>query len=169
MKLMKFLFLFAVSVLMFSCKGNPDNNVYGEKAEFSHYEAQGAGKEVKSVYDSTVLLKPTWSQAHVMASHRADNWVWKFAQIVLLSLLAISAYLVVSGKREVELGRLFYWAVLGFLFIGFNWQSASIKWENEWYVPKSQYEKEMKENGSTQAIWDSLENGYHIKWGKYKK
>jgi hypothetical protein len=167
MKLFKFMFLFAISALLFSCSGKPDNKVYGSKVEFSHYEPQGAGKPVKAVSDSFVLIQPTWGQAHIMASQRGDNWIWKVIQLVLIGGLLYIIYLVATDKKEFEIKIILTWVVLGWAFIASNWQSASIKWENNWYVPKAQYEKEMKEHGSTKAIWDSLENNGLIEWGKY--
>jgi amino acid transporter len=169
MKLFKFLFLFAVSAFIFSCKAKPDNKVYGTHVEFSHYEPQGAGNPVKQVFDTTVALKPTWSEAKRFA-YQGQHWSWTLFQVILILLAVALIYGNVTDSKYLpeSLSGVGWIVIVLFAFLGSLWPLANTH-EDTLYVPKSQYEKEMNERGSTQAIWDSLESAQVIEWGKYDK
>lgn len=171
---MKKLILFAfVAVLLTACGTNkPDNKVYGTDSQQVGWEPQGPGKEPAPVILETVGLKPTWGQANHMASLRGDHTIWNIIGVILLALLVAGIYGAATDAKwfpkldPKALGAILF--VIGALCItSFKWQAASIMWNNYKFVPKQQYEKAMKETGSTKQIWDSLTNGCHITWGPY--
>jgi hypothetical protein len=149
----------------------PDNKAYATKTEHVGYKPNvSVNLPPVEVVDTSVLIKPTWGQAIHYAKARKDHPIWALLQILLLGGFCILAFAGITDASWLpeKLSSPLWLALLGGLFIASLWQSASIKWNNDIYVPKAQYTEAIRQSGTTQAIWDSLENGHHIEWGPYK-
>ncbi len=167
----KLLTILVCSALLISCgKNKPDDKVYETKKEFVGWKPNGVGNKPVEVYEEMVMLKPTWGQSNHIARERGDHAVWQVVAWVLLiaSIALVLAYALdyISLDAKAFGGSLF--VLLALSLTSFKWDSASIKWDNNVFVLKTQYDKAIKESGSTKPIWDSLENGCHISWGPYK-
>jgi hypothetical protein len=154
--------LFLSCLLLTSCGGNsPDNVIHGTGI-------RNIGNPAANV--PAVLIKPTWSQANHWAQERADFLIWQ-----ILGWVLFIALLVMIAARWLEPAQAPKWLVqasgnLGLFIVAalalvcFRWQASSIKWNNDKWVPRSQYEAY---NRTTGPIWDSLEKRCLIVYGPY--
>lgn len=157
----------ALAIVLTGCgTATPDNKVYASDSTQTGWYA------TKPVYSHSVLIKPTWSQSFHYASEAGwDSWL-VFA-IILFIAFCVMLYLAISdGLPKLFDNELIKFGALFVLFAGalacFGSQPGSIKWNNDHWVPKEQYEQNMSTAGNTTAIWDSLANNCHIPWGPDK-
>ena len=168
-----FLVLFSMLVLV-SCSSKPDNNIHDQKSEKGGW-----------VYDSTVSkpvqqdiayvqIAPTWGQAFDYAGKRADR-----AAKIAASFLFLVVFVVLFAGKATEASwfperlqnmllfnaLLFVTAAAATMF--FIGDPAGVKINNDKWIEKLEYEKVIQEAGSTQPIWDSLENNCLIIDGPY--
>lgn len=122
--------------------------------------------------DSFYLLRPTWEQARYFASKRKDAKLYNTIGTSLLAATAVAGYGVYSAASWLPEMGVFKANTLAFGGIAGGTQSLfgnayGVKWNNDKWVSKSVYDECMKNFGSTQQIWDSLEVNYLIIDGPY--
>lgn len=181
MKSIKLLIVSLLAVLLVaSCGPNkPDNKVHEIKTEQSGWKP-GPTVNDKPVIaiDTFVQISPSWNQASYYASKRGDYPL----QLILGTVLLILFLAVIYGKAfsapwlpkrldDGHLGNVVLFLLLVSSLYFYFGNTSSIKWNNDKWVKKEVYDKAM-EKGSTQPIWDSLENNCLIvdgPYGCYKK
>lgn len=175
MKSIKLFFAFLISTtVLLSCGTNkPDNIAHGTDVVQNGFKPGPTPKDpVQPVYDTTVLIKPTWGQANHYASERGDFLIWQIIGWVLL----VGAVVVVYSKATEaswlpKINPLFFGALLFVLLAGaltsLKWQSSSIKWNNDKWIPKAQFDRAIHETKTTQPVWDSLRKDCKIVFGPY--
>ena len=157
-----------------SCKNVPDNKIYATKTEKGDWVVPTPGTAPVQKVDEFVLVSPTWGQAFAFAKLRGDARVYD----VLAGVLFLAFILVVIGRTTNANGlpEIFYHGVFGNVILGalfflsvyfFANHAIGIKNSNDKWVKKDVYEKAMKETGSTQPIWDSLQTNCLIVDGPY--
>ena len=175
MKLFKLIaaLLISTSVLTSCGPNKPDNIQHDIKVTENGFKPGPTVNDAPvQVFDTTVLIKPTWGQANHFASKRGDNTTWVIIGIVLLSLLAVVIYGAASNVSwfpkvsPQALGAFMFVLAAGALY-SFKGQSSNIMWNNDKWVPKAQFDKAIQETGTTQPIWDSLEQNCKIVFGPY--
>lgn len=175
MKLFKLIAAFLISTtLLVSCGPNkPDNKQYGVEVKQNGFKPGPTPEDsVVTIYDTTVQISPTWGQANHYASKRGDYLVWQILGVVLLLVFVALLYGkateaswmpdLTSGAFGASLA-----ICLALSVVCLKWQSSSIKWNNDKWVPKAQFNKAIQETGTTQPIWDSLEQNCKIVFGPY--
>lgn len=157
-----------------SCGPNkPDNKAHGTDIKSAGFKPNGVGNAPVEVFDTTVLVKPTWGQSNYFARQRGDHAIWNVIALVLFVALVAVIYGKATDARwfpnisEMAMGALMFVLASGAL-TAWKWQSSSIKWNNDKYVPKAQFDKAIQETGTTKPIWDSLEKECKIVYGPYK-
>lgn len=162
--------------LMASCSKAPDNIVHSQKTELTGkwvYDSKVA-KPVQEQADY-VLLSPTWGQSFYYADKRADRPVYLIIGILLLLAASALMYGVITDARWVPdffFTKSTYLNITLFVLLAFGFSAilghpSGIKWNNDKWVDRLDYEKAMKEVGSTEPIWDSLETHCLIVDGPY--
>jgi len=158
--------IMAVSILLLSCG---QSNVPNDKIDsYAVVKNDSTGK-----MDTTVVLKPTWQQANYYAAKRGDHTIWNIIAFVLLLAAGTLIYMEVKQPKWAPFNlnaTAFYFGVFILLagaLSSYKWQSSSIMWNNDKTIPKWQYDELMKNAGTTQYIWDSLENNCQIVFGPY--
>jgi hypothetical protein len=167
--------LLGLAITLFSCASHPNNEVYSTTSELTGFKpgATIQDKPVAIVLQS-VELHPTWAQAFSFAFH--SGYVFWF--LLSLALFALSVYAfyrmgsdnpIIGKTKGIKLGDvLFGFLLLVASLFSFFSKPSDIKENNNHFIPQSQYDFYMQRDGSTKAIWDSLEQGHHIVFGKHK-
>ncbi len=174
MKKIRIFLIFAISLLFASCGPNkPDNKIHGTDVVAAGWKYDSTlGKNVQQM-DTLVMVSPTWGQANHYASERADYEVWMWIAGILLALAIVAFYgKATEASWFPDISPIAFGALLFVLLSGslasWKWQASSIRWNNDKFVPKVQYDAAMKATGTTQPIWDSLRNECRITWGPYE-
>lgn len=162
------LFLTVIAAIMFcSCgRSTPDNQVYASNSELVGWD------HAQPVYSETVLVKPTWSQSFHYA--KQGGWgLWLTFAIILFLAFGCMCYLAATDRlpklfENQTLKFLCLFILLAGALVCFGTQPGSLKWNNDKWVPKQQYDHYMSAQGNTTAIWDSLANNCRILWGPNK-
>ncbi len=170
-------FLTALSVLtLSSCKTekNPDNIIRGTDIVSTGYKPDPRGVTYQPVetFDTLYTIAPTWSQAIGYAGDRRDRNTWLFLGFGLLLIFAAAWYGRSTEARWFpRMGDLFFGVLLFLLGAGaftlLLGTSASIKWNNDKQVKKQDFDRALKETGSTRPLWDSMAARKAISWGPY--
>lgn len=162
------IYLALIAVIMFcSCgKATPDNTVHASDSTLVGWD------HAKPVYDHTVLIKPTWSQSFHYAS-KAGWGLWLTFSIILFAAFCGMFYLsAIDGLPKLFDNELLKFLTLFILLAGaltcFGTKPGSVKWNNDKWVPKQQYDHHMSAQGNITPIWDSLANSCKILWGPTK-
>lgn len=154
-------------IILFSCGTSaPDNKVYASDSALVGWD------HAKPVYSETVLIKPTWSQSFHYA--KQGGWgLWLTLSIILFVAFGAMIFLAATDR----LPKLFENQTLKFLTLFillagalacFGSQPGSLKWNNDKWVPKTQFDNYMNAQGNITPIWDSLANNCKILWGPDK-
>jgi hypothetical protein len=163
------------SVLVFaSCSTAPDNKIHNQKLEKGGWVYDSLFEKPIQQDIVYVQIAPTWGQSFDYAGKRSDRIVDVIAGFLFLSLTIV--FIVIRAKevswfpKFLENPHVFN----GALFIGivatvsfFIGDAGNIKFNNYKWIEKTEYEKAITETGSTQPIWDSLENKCLIVYGPY--
>lgn len=157
-----------------SCSSTPDNIMHATKEEKGGWVYDSALKQPVQENIEYVQIAPTWGQAFSYASKRTDSHV-----MIILSFLCLAfAVFLVYGKtssaswfpqvldEKMHLFNILLFVALAFSAALFMSQPSGVKWNNDKWVSKSVYDEAMK-TGSTQPIWDSLENNCLIVDGPF--
>jgi hypothetical protein len=168
-------FLILLAMLVFvSCSNKPDNIIHDQKSEKGGWVFDSSVSKPVQQDVEYVQIAPTWGQAFHYVSKRSDRAVKLGASFIFLAVFVV---LFVGKAKETSWfpqalqnmmlfnGLLFISLVAAVTF--FISDPAGIKINNDKWIEKLEYEKVMKEAGSTQPIWDSLENKCLIVDGPY--
>lgn len=130
----------------------------------------------KAIYDTLVYMTPTWGQANYYASKRGDAALWFIVGLLSAALTVLYLY----GAHANHQVKWMFWAkwkelakgtatlaLLGWTLWAFKHNASDIKENNKVEIKKSHYDFLMQRDGSTQAYWDSLEAGCHLRFGPY--
>lgn len=163
-----------VSLLLVSCSKGPDNKVYATKVEKGDWVVTTPGTNPVQLDETYVQIAPTWGQSFQMAKSRADHNPYK----VLGSLLLLCFVVVLIGKTTSAnwlpsylhngvFGPIVLAVLFAFGVYALTNHAIGIKNNNYKWVKKELYDKSIKEVGSTQPIWDSLQSNCLIVDGPY--
>lgn len=174
---MKHIRLFLICVLslfaLASCGPNkPDNKAHGTDIKSAGFKPNGVGNAPVEVFDTTVRIEPTWGQANYFARQRGDHAIWNIIAFVLFAAAVVVIYGAASNASwfpniKGATVNIFLFVLLAGALYAWKWQASSIRWNNDKYVPKAQFDKAIKETGSTKPIWDSLQKECRIVYGPY--
>ena len=172
MRIKTLLLLLLVTGTVFS--QTPDNKVYKQDVIQSGWiYSPSEGKNVPT-YDTTVLLKPTWSQAINYAYQRPDNTIYLILGIILLVGLVMYGNELIALANKPGTGNVFlgYGAIFVVLILAiqcFFGNAYGVKWNNDKWISKKSYDYHMQKDSTTKPIWDSLAANYLIIDGPYPK
>ena len=167
--------IIVLSILFFaSCSTAPDNIIHDQKSEKGNWVYDSVFKKPIQEDIEYVQIAPTWGQAFDYASKRADRELYVGLAVLLL---AMAVFLVISKAKDASWVPRFFdnvhiFNMSLFLLISFSASSflahpGGIRFNNDKWVNKFDYDKVIKESGSTQPIWDSLETNCLIVDGPY--
>lgn len=163
-----------LSLSLLSCDKTPDNKIYSTQIEKGDWVVKEPGQNPVQVVDTLYQIAPTWGQSFDMASARGDHSL--YVALGALFLLAFVVLFVAKATDANWLPESLHGAILGnlalalLMFIGvyaLTNHAIGIKNNNYKTVKKEVYDKSIKEFGSTQPIWDSLQNNCLIVDGPY--
>lgn len=160
---------------MNSCSNKPDNIIHNTKSEFAGWIVD------KSVSDKPIQkfeeyhqISPTWAQANYYASKRPDHGLYLTLGFILLLGFSVVFYGKASNASWLPKsldnplgGNIILFILLLSSIVFLTAHQSGIKWNNDKWVKKEVYDKAVKETGSTQPIWDSLEVNKLIVDGPY--
>lgn len=171
---MKNYVLFFLSVVLFmSCKNSPDNIIHDQRSEKGDWVYDSVAKTNVQKDVTYYKIAPTWGQASAFANQRGDR---AFTIILGIIFLTVFVGLFVGQATDASwlpkvfenvnifMGALFLSIVFSVYF--FFGDASSVKWNNDKWIQKEVYDEAMK-SGSTQPIWDSLQNNCLIVDGPY--
>ncbi len=154
-------------------KPAPDNIIHGTKTEVGGWVFHvNKGKPVQQI-DTFYMIQPTWKQAYYYANQRKDIKIYNTVGIAVTVGLALFSkeILDLPNKPDALAGTLQSSALLGggtvIVLQSLFGNAYGIKWNNNKWVNKKEYDRVMKQYGSTQPIWDSLETNFRIVDGPY--
>lgn len=163
-------------VFLPACNKAPDNVIHATKTEQGQWVVDTPGQNPVMKYDVYYQISPTWSQANYYASKRADHVLY----MVMGSLFLLVFIVLFYGKSSnaswfpewLDNNTMLFNALLFVTIVSsisfFTSHQSGIKWNNDKWVKKEIYDQAIKESGSTQPIWDSLEANHLIIDGPYK-
>jgi hypothetical protein len=176
---MKSIKLYAVLLLatlsVVSCQSNkPDNKIHEIRTEQNGWKPGLTVKDTPvAALDTLVQISPNWNQANYYASKRGDSTIHIILGSILLALFVVLFYSKTTAANWLperlyggHLGNTLLFVLLVSSVYYYIGNATSIKWNNDKWVKKEVYDKAMQ-NGSTQQIWDSLENNCLIVDGPY--
>ena len=175
MKMLNVITAAIFSIVLISCNSvSTDNTIHGQKVEQSGWKPDSVISKPVAVYDTAVMVSPTWSQSFDYASKRADHTVKVIAGIVFLLLFfglfygkATEASWFPKTLQNVLLFNATLFITLVAAVVLLTGDASGVKWNNDKWVKKEVYDKAISETGSTKPIWDSLENNCLIVDGPY--
>jgi hypothetical protein len=175
MKQLSVIIVFIYAMFMSSCSNKPDNIIHTTKTEQGNWVVETPGQNPVMKYDTYYQISPTWSQANYYASKRADHILY----MVLGSLFLLIFIILFYGRssdaswfpKNLYDNNILFNALLFITLVSsisfFTSHQSAIKWNNDKWIKKEVYDKAIKETGSTQPIWDSLETNKLIVDGPY--
>lgn len=171
---MKQLLIILTIMLFVSCVNAPDNIVHSQKSEKGGWVYDSRFKKPVQEDIEYVQISPTWGQAFHYASMRSDRPGKLIASLLLLVVFVLlfvgkasEAPWFPKALQNMMLFNAALFITLAAAVMFFMSDPSGIKWNNDKWVKKDIYEEAMKTNGSTKAIWDSLENNCLIVDGPY--
>lgn len=171
---MKKVIFLALVIFAMSCTKSADSVIHGTKQEAGAWVYDSSFKKPVQVTDNFYLLSPTWGQSFDYASKRADRYLYVGLAVLLMGM---AVFLVLSKAKDASwLPRFFdnnnifnlaLWLLLVSSISSFMAHPGGIRFNNDKWVNKIDYDKAIKESGSAQPIWDSLETNCLIVDGPY--
>jgi hypothetical protein len=164
------------SVLVFaSCSTAPDSKIHNQKLEKGGWVYDSNVSKPVQEEIEYVQIAPTWSQAFYYAGKRTDRPVTVGLAIILFVIFVALFYAKSSEASwfpKYLNDKMIIFNALLFLFLAgsvsiYMSHPSGIKWNNDKWIEKSVFDKTIQESGSTQPIWDSLENKCFIVDGPY--
>ena len=160
---------------MNSCSLEPNDTIQQTKTEPAGWVVDKlvSDKPIQK-FEDYYQIAPTWGQANYYASKRPDHTTYVVFGFIFLALFSLVFYGKATDAKwlpkslDGALGgniALFILLVSSITF--FTVRQSGIKWNNDKWVKKEVYDKAVKESGSTQPIWDSLEVNKLIVDGPY--
>jgi hypothetical protein len=161
------------TVFMSACSNKPDNEVHNIKQEEAGWTVEKPGANPVMKYEEYYLISPTWGQAQHYASKRPDHLLFVAIGLILLIAFGVLFYGKSSNASwlpesidKFSLPIMFILSIGSLTFL--TTHQAEVKWQNNKWIKKDIYHKAIIEAGSTQPIWDSLENNHLIIGGSWK-
>ena len=160
---------------MNSCSLEPNDTIQQTKTEFAGWvvDKTVSDKPIQK-FEDYYQIAPTWGQANYYASKRPDHTTYVSFGFIFLALFSLVFYGKATDAKWLPkfldnniLGNLVLFILLVTSIISFTVRQSGIKWNNDKWVKKEVYDKAVKESGSTQPIWDSLEVNKLIVDGPY--
>jgi hypothetical protein len=170
----KILFLLFLSLSLLSCSKKPNDIIHASKTEQAGWVVKEKGQKPEMSYDTYYQISPTWGQSIHYAYKTKDQAIAVFISFILF--IAFCALFVAKTSDAKWIPKVFenttlFSAVLFILLVGsvYAWYNkpGNIRFNNDKWVKKEVYDKAIKEAGSTQPIWDSLETNHLIVDGPY--
>lgn len=155
-----------------SCSDTPNDKVEAKKTELAGFKYDSAAKKQVQVSEEFVQISPTWGQSINYAKQTSEFWINLFLGILALAAAVILTVLKVTNSKRLPEGLdklsipLTFVLLVMTLFFIYS-KPGEVKWNNDKWVKKEVYDKAIKETGSTQPIWDSLETNKLIIGGPY--
>ncbi len=169
----KYLFVLALLSLVSCGPNKPDNKEHNVKVEQVGY-TPGATVNDKPVpvYDTLVQISPTWGQANHFASEKKGYIFWQIlGWVFFLGFLAVIYGKATEASWFPNISPLAFNVSLGLLLalalISWKAVSADIRWNNDKWVKREVFRNAIEQTGTTQPIWDSLDENCLIVGGKY--
>jgi len=170
----KFLSIIAIVFFMASCSTKPDDVIHETKSEAAGWTVdKSVSQNPIQKYEDYYKISPTWGQSINYAKKAPDFPIALALGIICLAGAGILFYLkstdssLISEKADkIVIYVVFVLLVAGVYSI--YSKPGDIRWNNDKWVKKEVYDKAIKEAGSTQPIWDSLENNCLIVSGPCK-
>lgn len=171
MKKFQLLVVFTLLLFASSCSNKPDNKVLKEETDCSQatYIPQGAGKEPLKVCDTTVTLAPTFGQSVHYANENHPGAVIFRYLFFLLGLALIIANKIDWKYLPQKLSGAFPIVICFALWLALQWPIGTVQWNNYNKVSKAKYEQVMRDEGSTESIWQQWYDDNLITGAKYHK
>jgi hypothetical protein len=170
----KFIVFLLLVILATGCSRKPDNKIHNQKTEKGDWIKDSVTN--KPVQENVVYyqISPTWGQSFEWASQRGDRALQVIVALILFILFVALIVGTVTGaswlpqyfENPVRLYAVLF-VLLSGAFYFYTGSAFGVKWNNDKWVTKQVYEKAIKEAGSTQPIWDSLQNNCLIIDGPY--
>lgn len=171
--------MFAVLISMLfvvSCSNKPNNVIHKSKTEISGWIVDKSVSEKPiQKFDVYYQISPTWGQAFHYANKRPDHILFTILGVLFVATFAFlfygkatdASWLPKFLNNEILFGfALFITLTASIIFLTNH--AAEVKWQNDKWISKESYDKAIKEAGSTQPIWDSLEINRKIVGGSWK-
>jgi hypothetical protein len=148
---------------MASCNTEPDNLILKTDTKVGDWKYDSVSKKTYQSVDTVVLLSPTWGQSFSLASKKGSFVFWTAFGIVFIFFAFMIVYSQYANPSWAPKWLEKWWIHLTFIcvVVGFSsiyGNAASVKFDNYKWVNKTEYDKAMKDQGSTKPIWDSLYN-----------
>lgn len=157
-----------------SCNNTPNNTVHNSRDEFTGWvvDKSISDKPIQK-FEAYYQISPSWGQASYYASKTPSYGFYIALGFVLLLGFALvfygkttnAAWLPKSLDNPLG-GNIILFILLVSSAVLLTTKQSEIKWNNDKWVKKEVYDKAVKETGSTQPIWDSLETNHLIVGGK---
>lgn len=162
------------TVFMSSCSNQPDNTIHSIKSEAAGWVVDKSVSEKPiQKFEDYYQISPTWGQAQYYASKRPDHLLFTVVGLILLVAFGAlfygkttDAFWLPKAVDKFSLPLMFILLIGSLTFL--TTHQSEVKWQNDKWVKKEVYDKAIKETGSTQPIWDSLEANNLIIGGPWK-
>ena len=169
----KILLLLVIAIMSLGCSTQPDDVIYNSKTEQAGWVVKEKGQKPEMSYDVYYQISPTWGQSVNYARKTPDFYIFLILGIVILICAGILFYMksTDSALLPKSLDNIAIYIIFVLVLAGFYCiyaKPGDVRWNNDKWVNKAVYDKAIKESGSTQPIWDSLENNNLIIGGPWK-
>lgn len=162
---------------LMSCSDTPNDKVEAKKTELAEFKYDSTVKKQVQVSEEFVQISPTWGQSINFAKKTNEFWINLFFGV--LSLVLAIALAILKSRNSKFLSEtvdkiaipLIFVLLAASLLCVYS-KPGEIKWNNDKWVKKQNFDLVIKDSGSTKPIWDSLRNNCLIVGGPsdcYKK
>jgi hypothetical protein len=153
-----------------SCDSTPNDKVQATKTELDGFKYDSTAKKQVQVSEEYVLISPTWGQSINYAKQTDEFWINLILGILALALAATlfvlkskNSKLLPQSLDKIAIPLLFVLLAASLLCIYVK--PGEIRWNNDKWVKKQNFDLVIKDSGSTKPIWDSLQNNCLIVGG----
>lgn len=150
---------------MNSCNSKTDNTIHNSKTEFVGWvvDKSVSDKPIQK-FEEYYQISPSWGQASYYASKKDGYGLSLTLGFILLLGFSIVFYGKASDASWLPKsldnpigGNVILFILLVSSVVLLTNKQSEVKWNNDKWIKKEVYDKAVKETGSTQPIWDSLE------------
>ena len=156
--------LIFVILFISSCSTKPNDVIHDKKSEFSGWKVDKSVSENPiQKFDEYYQISPTWGQS-IDYAVKSDDFPVSLAAGVVLLVFSVVLFMfkikdsnLLSESADKSALYIAFVLLVGGLYAIYS-KPGEIRFNNDKWVNKEVYDKAIKEAGSTQPIWDSLEN-----------